>query len=94
MDLQGELLTALAQSCLTAGDDFGAAAAGRQLVALDPLNEVAHRTLMVAYSRSGRRGHALRQFLDCRRALIDALRLQPAAETAALQRAILTGEPV
>jgi DNA-binding SARP family transcriptional activator len=49
---------------------------------------------MVAFARSGRRGHALRQFLECRRALVDALGVEPADQTTALQRAILTGEPV
>jgi DNA-binding SARP family transcriptional activator len=94
VDLQDQLLAALAESCFAAGDHFGAASAARQLVALDPLNETAHRMLMLAYARSGRRGHALRQFLDCRRALVDGLGLEPAEETAALQRAILAGEAV
>jgi DNA-binding SARP family transcriptional activator len=49
---------------------------------------------MLAYARSGRRGHALRQFLACRRALVDGLGVEPAEETAALQRRILAGEPV
>ena len=94
VDLHGELLAALAESCFAAGDPFGAAAAGRRLVELDPLNEAAHRTLMVAFARSGRRGHALRQFLDCRRALVDELGVEPAGQTAALQREILAGESV
>lgn len=64
------------------------------LVELDPLSEAAHRTLMIAFARSGRRGHALRQFLDCRRALVGELGVEPAEETADLQRAILAGEPV
>ncbi|HWH43910.1 MAG TPA: BTAD domain-containing putative transcriptional regulator [Thermoleophilaceae bacterium] len=94
IDLHGELLAALAQSCFAVGDPFGAAAAGRRLVELDPLSEAAHRTLMTAYARSGRRGHALRQFLDCRRALVEELGVEPAEETARLQGAILAGEPV
>jgi len=94
VDLQAELLAALAHSCLAAGDPFGAAAAARRHVELDELCEEAHRTLMVAFARGGRRGHALRQFLDCRRALHDNLGLDPAAQTTELQRAILAGEPV
>ena len=94
IDLHRELLAAVASASFTAGDPFGAAAAGRRLVELDPLNEAAHRTLMVAFARSGRRGHALRQFLDCRRALVDELGVEPAERTAELQRAILVGEPV
>ncbi|MGA9634037.1 MAG: bacterial transcriptional activator domain-containing protein, partial [Solirubrobacterales bacterium] len=94
LDLYSELLTALAETCFQGEDPFGATAAARRLVELDPLSEAAHRMLMVAFSRSGRRGHALRQFLDCRRALVDELGLEPAAETAELHRAILAGERV
>jgi DNA-binding SARP family transcriptional activator len=63
-------------------------------VKLDPLNEHGHRVLMTAYSRTGRRGHALRQYLECRRALVDALGVEPAAETSRLQAQILAGEAV
>jgi DNA-binding SARP family transcriptional activator len=49
---------------------------------------------MVAFARSGRRGHALRQFLDCRRVLVEELGVEPAEQTAELQRVILAGEPV
>ena len=42
---------------------------------------------MVAYARGGRRSHALRQFLECRRALVDQLGVEPAADTTNLQRA-------
>ena len=47
---------------------------------------------MRAFARAGRRGHALRQYLECRRALVDALAIEPAAETASLQRRIMAGE--
>ena len=49
---------------------------------------------MVAYARSGRRSQALRQFLECRRALVEQLGVEPDAETAGLQQRILAGEPV
>ena len=94
IDLYSELLTVLAEACLAAGDAFGATAAARRLVELDPLSEAAHRMLMVSFARSGRRGHALRQFLDCRRALVDGLGLEPADQTAELHRAILAGDRV
>jgi DNA-binding SARP family transcriptional activator len=94
LDRQAELLAALADSCLAAGDPFGAAGAARRHVELDTLCEAAHRTLMVAFARGGRRGHALRQFLECRRALGDHLGVEPAAQTRELQRAILAGEAV
>jgi DNA-binding SARP family transcriptional activator len=48
----------------------------------------------VAFSRAGRRGHALRQVLACRRALVTELGVEPSEETAALQRRVLAGEPI
>jgi DNA-binding SARP family transcriptional activator len=94
LDLYRRLLAALAEACSAAGDADGAVDAGRRQVALDPLDEAAHRGLMVAFARSGRRGHALRQYLACRRALVDELGIEPAEETGALQRRILAGESV
>jgi DNA-binding SARP family transcriptional activator len=93
-DLHGRVLGSLADACSTAGDQAGAVDAGRRLVDLDPLNEDAQRRLMLAYARSGRRGHALRQYLACRRALVDQLGIEPAEETTALQRRVLAGEAV
>jgi DNA-binding SARP family transcriptional activator len=49
---------------------------------------------MAAYARTGRRGHALRQYLECRRALVDTLGVEPAEETSRLQARILAGEPL
>jgi DNA-binding SARP family transcriptional activator len=71
-----------------------AAEVSRELVDLDPLNEEGHRALMLAYARSGRRGHALRQYLECRRALVEELGVEPEAATSALQAKVLAGEPV
>ena len=88
------VLTALIELYERAGEDARSADIARELVDLDPLDEHGHRALMTAYSRTGRRGHALRQFLECRRALVDALGLEPAQETARLQEQILAGEPV
>jgi DNA-binding SARP family transcriptional activator len=47
---------------------------------------------MVAYARTGRTSYALRQFLECRRALVVELGVEPAAETARMQARILAGE--
>ena len=94
LDLYGQVLGALADGHAAAGDHARAIEAGRRAVEVDPLDEGAHRRLMLSYARSGRRGHALRQFLACRRALVDGLGVEPAEETAALQRRILAGEPV
>jgi DNA-binding SARP family transcriptional activator len=88
------LLTALIELQRRAGEHSEAAQAARELVDLDPLNEDGHRALMTSYARTGRRGHALRQYLECRRALIDALGVEPAEETSRLQAKILAGEPI
>jgi DNA-binding SARP family transcriptional activator len=94
LDLHGRVLGALAEARAAAGDPNGAIDAWRALADLDPLDEAAHRGLMVAYARSGRRGHALRQYLSCRRLLVDELGVEPAAETTTLQRRVLAGDTV
>ena len=60
----------------------------------DPLNEDAHRQLMLTYARTGRTSQALRQFLECRRALVVELGVEPSEETSRLQARILAGESV
>lgn len=92
LDLYGQVLSRLADAHAEAGDSGGAVAAARALVELEPLSEGAHRQLMLAYARAGRRGHALRQFLVCRRALVDELGVEPGEETARLHRALLAGD--
>jgi DNA-binding SARP family transcriptional activator len=88
------VLAALCDEHAAAGDHLAAADAARRFVELDPLHEGAHRRLIAAYARAGRRGHALRQFLACRRALVEQLGVEPDTETVALQRRVLAGEPV
>jgi len=88
------VLAALADTYRIAGEHAEAAAAARDLVDLDPLNEGGHRALIVAFARAGRTGHALRQYLECRRALVEELGVEPSEETARLQARILAGEPV
>ena len=86
------VLTALIDGYAGAGDHAAAADAARDLVDTDALNEAGHRALMSAYARAGRRGHALRQYLECRRALVEGLGVEPVAETSRLQARILAGE--
>lgn len=63
----------------------GAAAAGvqtaLQLLALDPLEEAAHRALMRLYVQLGRRDAALRQYQHCVETLQRELRVEPEPET-------------
>jgi DNA-binding SARP family transcriptional activator len=49
---------------------------------------------MVAYARTGRTSHALRQYLECRRRLVVELGIEPDAETASIHGRILAGEPI
>src|SRR5262249_10560068 len=88
------VLTALCELHEREGEHLDTARAARELVDLDPLNEQGHRALMTAYARTGRRGHALRQYLECRRSLVDSVGIEPAKETSELQARILGGEAV
>jgi DNA-binding SARP family transcriptional activator/lipoprotein NlpI len=61
----------------------------RRWLALDPLQEDAHRELMRSYAQAGQRNAALRQFNECARILEKELGVEPMEETRELQRAIL-----
>jgi DNA-binding SARP family transcriptional activator len=88
------VLAALTQSYATAGRTEDALRLARKSVELDPLNEAAQRELIASYARAGRRNHALRQFLACRRALIDELGIEPSQPTVDLHERVLAGTPV
>ncbi len=88
------VLSALVEVRERAGDHAGAADLARELVDIDPLNEGAHRALIVAYARAGRTGHALRQYLECRRELVERLGIEPSEATSRLQARLLAGESV
>jgi len=60
-----------------------------RLLALDPLQEPVHRTLMRLYAQLGRRGAALRQYQHCVSVLQRELAAAPEAETKRLYREIL-----
>jgi len=90
--LHGDVLGALADAHGRRGDHASAARAARALVDLDPLDEHSQRLLIGAYAAAGRRGDALRQFLECRRTLVEQLGIEPDAETLALHRRILAGD--
>jgi DNA-binding SARP family transcriptional activator len=94
IDRYAAVLGELASHHAKAGSYHAAIEVARELVELDPLDESAHRALIVAYARAGRRGQALRQYLACHRALIDGLGVEPAEDTSALHARILAGERV
>ena len=59
-----------------------------RLLAIDPLQEPVHRTLMQLYARQGRAASALRQFQICREILQRELATSPDPATATLYREI------
>ena len=69
-------------------DDVAATETARRLLALDPLQEPVHRTLMRLHFRAGRREAAMRQYQTCAKTLSRELNIEPDAETKTLYRAI------
>ena len=66
---------------------------GLRLVALDPLQESVHRTLMRLYAELGRRPAGLRQYQMCVRVLQRELGVEPDAETKRLYRELVRWQP-
>jgi DNA-binding SARP family transcriptional activator len=64
-----------------------------KLLALDPLQEPAHRALMCLYVEIGRRESALRQYQHCVGVLQRELGIEPEAETKTLYQEILRQRP-
>ncbi len=63
----------------------------RQQVNLAPLEESAHRQLMMLLAREGRRSAAMEQYQNCRRILEEELGVDPDFETTALYEKIKSG---
>ncbi len=75
------------------GDHDRAIAAGRLLVAENPIDERAHRTLLVALDGAGDRSGVVQAFERCRSLLADQLGVDPSAETVEVYLAALRSEP-
>ncbi|TMM02465.1 MAG: hypothetical protein E6G10_10180 [Actinobacteria bacterium] len=86
------VLEALVDACRDEGDARATIQFATRLLELDPLNETVHRELMIAYARCGRIADALRQYLACRRLLVDELGVEPSAATSLMQGRILAGD--
>lgn len=89
--LRGLACNALAKliaPCDEAGDTVRCTEMATHLLALDPLQEAAHRTLMRAYAARGRQASALKQYEVCRETLKRELSVEPEPQTVALYRAI------
>ena len=65
---------------------------GRRWLALDTLNEAAHRQLMEAFTLNGQRHIALRQYQECKRILQADLGIEPEPATKVLYETILSGK--
>lgn len=63
----------------------------RHLLAIEPWDEAAHRSLMRVLAKRGQRGAALQQFERCRHVLGADLGLEPEAATVALREQICSG---
>jgi ABC-type oligopeptide transport system substrate-binding subunit/DNA-binding SARP family transcriptional activator len=86
-----EALTRLMTVQETRGDHGAALSTAARLLQQDPLREDAHRAMMRAYCRLGRRNAALEQYHDCQRIVQEELGIEPMAETTELNRQILDG---
>ena len=64
----------------------------RRRLALDPLHEPAHRTVMRLYALTGQQAAALRQYQLCEQTLEDEFGMPPSAETTALYERIRAGK--
>jgi DNA-binding SARP family transcriptional activator/tetratricopeptide (TPR) repeat protein len=71
------------------GDLAAAIRSAQRRLALDPLHEPAHRTLMLLLAWTGERSAALRQYRDCVRILDEELGVSPLEETSQLYHAIV-----
>ena len=74
-----------------AGKNAAAIHAGLDLLQIDPLNEEAHRKLMLLYNRQGRVNEALRMYRELEDRLRQEMRIEPQAETRHIYEEILTG---
>ena len=84
-----EVLHKLTDLCVATDDPDGAMNACIRLVALEPLNEAAHRTLMELHARRNSYAEALRQYRLCRDALRRELDVAPEPATEQLYRELM-----
>jgi len=83
-------LLATGRMLTTAGRHQAAAAAFRRAIAHEPLNESAHRELMMCWVNLGETARAVRHYQELADRLRDQLGVAPAAETTALYRQLIT----
>ena len=86
------LLARLVDEAYAAGQWADGIGWARQLLALEPWDEAAHRQLMRLLTANGQRSAALAQFRVCADLLAEELGVEPETETVALVEAIRAGE--
>ena len=86
-----EVLEKLAHGPAQARRFADAVAHARRWLALDPLNESAHRCLIELYAQAGDHSAAKRQYEECVRVLREDLGIAPEEATTALYRAVISG---
>ncbi len=92
-DYTEQVLGRLAALEAKAGAYVEAIAIFQRWLAVNPLNEDAHRQLIAAYLAHGDRSAALRAYEECRRVLGAELGIAPSSETAALVERIRSSVP-
>jgi TolB-like protein/DNA-binding SARP family transcriptional activator len=93
---RGSLLRAALSHHAAEGRHDDAAAAGRALLSLSPLDEDVHRTVMAAHLAAGRPELVLLHYQQCREVLAAELEVEPEQETLALRDravALIRGRP-
>lgn len=80
--------------CLELGRTGAVLADLERLIAATPLHEELWALLVVALYRSGRQADALRAYQRARRELIDSLGIEPGPRLQALERAVLSHDPI
>lgn len=93
-ELALEALARLLAHQRTSGATAPAVQSALRLLALDPLQEAVHRTLMRLYAQLGRRDAALRQYQECVDVLRRELAVEPEAETKELYQGLFRQRPV
>ena len=90
-ELAFEALARLLAHQTKSAEPAAAVETARRLLALDPLQEAVHRTLMRSYVQCGRRDSALRQYQSCVHTLRRELSVEPEPETRQLYQEIVRG---
>ncbi len=93
-DLAVEVLARLLHVQLRSHLNSEAIKTAHRLLALDPLQEAVHRSLMLLYHQSGRREAAVRQYHTCVSILRRDLGIQPEQETQQLFEKVIHAESV